>query len=57
MRLLALLFVLFSMPVLAAAASWPDAEPAGGEVLLAQQSQTQQKSTGSSGPSGSSGSS
>ena len=39
MRLLALLFVLLSMPVLAAATSWPDAEPAGGEVLLAQQTQ------------------
>ena len=51
MRLLALLFALLSMPVLAAAASWPDAEPAGGEVLLAQQ--TQQKL--GSGPVGSSG--
>ncbi|HEX9327330.1 MAG TPA: hypothetical protein VF915_12480 [Reyranella sp.] len=49
MRLLALLFALLSMPVLAAAASWPDAEPAGGEVLLAQQ---QQKSSGSSGSQG-----
>ena len=47
MRLLALLFVLLSMPVLAAAASWPDAAPAGGEVLLAQQ--TQQKPSGPSG--------
>jgi hypothetical protein len=64
MRLLALLFALLSMPVLAAAASWPDAEAAGGEVLLAQQTQqpqtqqpqTQKKSSGSSGPSGSSGS-
>jgi hypothetical protein len=46
MRLLALLFALLSMPVLTAAASWPDAEPAGGEMLLAQ---TQQKSSGSSG--------
>lgn len=44
MRLLALLCALLSMPILAAAASWPDAEPAGGEVLLAQQ-----KSSGSSG--------
>jgi hypothetical protein len=48
MRLLALLFALLSMPVLTAAASWPDAESAGGEVLLAQQ---QQKSSGSSGSS------
>jgi hypothetical protein len=55
MRLLTLLFALLSMPVLAAAASWPDAAPAGGEVLLAQQ--TQQKPAGPSGPSGSSGSS
>ncbi len=55
MRLLALLFALLSMPVLAAAASWADAAPAGGEVLLAQQ--TQQKPSGSTGPSGSSGSS
>jgi hypothetical protein len=47
MRLLALLFALLSMSVLAAAASSPDAESAGGEVLLAQQ--TQQKSSGSSG--------
>jgi hypothetical protein len=58
MRLLALLFALLSMPVLAAAASWPDAEPAGGEVLLAQQTQqqtpqqTQQKPSGPSGSSG-----
>ena len=55
MRLLALLFALLSVPVLAAAASWPDAAPAGGEVLLAQQ--TQQKPSGPTGPSGSSGSS
>ena len=55
MRLLALLFALLSMPVLAAAASWADAAPASGEVLLAQQ--TQQKPSGSTGPSGSSGSS
>src|SRR5882672_2702499 len=47
MRLLALLFALLSMPVLAATASWSDAEPAGAEVLLAQQ--TQQQSSGSSG--------
>jgi hypothetical protein len=46
MRFLALLFALLSMPVLAAAASWPDAAPAGGEVLLAQ---TQQNTQGSSG--------
>jgi hypothetical protein len=55
MRVLVLLFALLSMPVLAAAASWPDAAPAGGEVLLAQQ--TQQKPSGPTGPSGSSGSS
>ena len=47
MRLLALLFALLSMPIFAAAGSWPDAELAGGEVLLAQQ--TQQNSSGSSG--------
>ena len=54
MRVLLVLFVLLSMPVLAAASSWPDAAPAGGEVLLAQQ--TQQKPSGPTGPSGPSGS-
>ena len=50
MRLLALLLALLSMPILAAAASWPDAAPAGGEVLLAQQTQPKSSSSGSQSP-------
>ena len=48
MRLLALLFALLSMPVLAADASWPDAAPAGAELLLAQQTQQKPQSQGQS---------